>query len=96
MKTILWFDRISRGGKWMESNATIGKDIEVCIHGYVGCGEKKYVTCRKLQMERQDLYTNDLETAKIKAVEVVKKALKDRIYKIQVEKTCLQKILMEE
>lgn len=58
--------------------ASIG-GYRVAIHGYVGYGDRLFMSCYSLRIERKDLGTEDLGEAKQKALQILKEALQERI-----------------
>ena len=47
-----------------EWQLSLAEDIAASIHHYVRCGERWYLTCRKLGLETRSLDTEDIEEAK--------------------------------
>lgn len=51
--------------------------LGICIHKYVGCGESLYLTCHKLHIETQDLYTEDMNEAVKKSQGIISEVLRE-------------------
>ena len=45
--------------------------LGVCIHKYAGCGDNWYLSCNKLNIERQFLGTEDFNEAVEKAKQII-------------------------
>ena len=53
--------------------------IELSVHLYSGMGNSWFATSKSLGLDGADLKTKDLEMAKIRAIRLVEKHLKDKI-----------------
>jgi hypothetical protein len=50
--------------------------LGICIHKYAGCGDNLYLTCYKLSIQDQDLFTEDIVEAVKKSQGIVSEALR--------------------
>ena len=53
--------------------------IELSVHTYIGMGNCWFATSKSLGLDGADLKTEDLEMAKVGAIKLVEKHLKDKI-----------------
>lgn len=50
---------------------TLKNPLDICIHKYVGCGDNLYLSCHKLGIDTENLYTEDFNEAVKKAKQIV-------------------------
>lgn len=59
---------------WIEESGAhtlyLDRNINVCVHEYVGCGAALFVTCHDLRIERRQLNSMNLDEAKSEAIGV--------------------------
>lgn len=51
--------------------------LRICIHKYVGYGDNLYLTCHKLSIQDQDLFTEDVTEAVKKSQGIISEVLRD-------------------